>query len=32
MKAQECASRKKAQKLIKKYDKRIRKLSPLNDH
>ena len=32
MKAQQCASREKAQKLIRKYDKRIRKLSVLNDH
>ena len=32
MKAQECTSRKKAQKLIAKHTKRIRKLSALRDH
>tara|TARA_B100001996_G_C18595253_1_gene567631 strand:- start:441 stop:575 length:135 start_codon:yes stop_codon:yes gene_type:complete len=31
MKAQECTSRVKAKKLIKKADKKFKKLSPLND-
>ena len=32
MKAQECTSRVKAKKLIKKYDKKIRRISILNDY
>ena len=32
MKAQECTSQKKAKKLIKKYDKKYKRISLLNDH
>ena len=32
MKAQECTSRDKAKKLIKKYNKKIRRISILNDY
>ena len=32
MKAQECTSRDKAKKLIKKFDKKIRRISILNDY
>ncbi len=32
MKAQECTSHKKAKKLIKKYDKKYKRISLLNDH
>ena len=32
MKAQECTSRVKAKKLIKKHDKKFRRMSLLNDH
>ena len=32
MKAQECTSHKKAKKLIKKADKKFKRISLLNDH
>ena len=32
LKVQECTTRKQARKLIKKYDKKYKKLSILNDH
>ena len=32
MKAQECTSRDKAKKLIKKYDKKLKRISILNDY